>query len=88
MEPWARLLLLIYEKEGLTEAEYKKELGSTSFYRAMEWLKEYGLIKDEPDTEERVFLTEDGKEIAEKLKRAVKILEEIDDKLIEIAMRD
>ena len=45
-------------------------LGSASFYKAMDFLKEYELIKEDIDVEEheeKIFLTEDGKEIAEKL---------------------
>ena len=91
LNPWAKLLLLIYEKEGLTEKKYKKMLGSASFYKAMDFLKEYELIKEDIDVEEheeKIFLTEDGKEIAEKLKKTLEILKEVDDKLYEIAVKD
>ena len=75
MTKHSKILIKVYSMEGMTikEVFLHLSMSSTAFYKAKADLIEDGLIKVVPSERGRkLYLTEQGKEIAEKLLEVVK----------------
>ena len=79
---YAKVLMLIYENEGLRPTDYVKfiQIGSNTFYQAKDELLAKGLIGETEvhmgrKKEKHLYLTKKGKQIAEALKNVKEITE-------------